>query len=291
MRCAAILGADIKRGGFGHRALGDWPELGRWVGAEKDVVMRQIGGAWPLGGCPKGPDPCRKAARRHALCRHGLRGGLSQKARVQGGRVAVENNRLCRNLAAIGQSDANRAARVLQHLGHGGIQADLSPACARKVCKGCGQPRHPAFDNPDPARLGLPDQRQHRWRRLGRSAHIGGVTAKQLAQAWIAELRAQEPRQTAPRRERPPDCGRAQGRRRNACRAGGAGGHHRGIEGVKQPRGQGVKARKLGFRLWACETSDRGGAGLGVGEKVQLAAVGPPVARQQRLGHQRQVIL
>jgi hypothetical protein len=83
---AAILRANVKRGVFGHLAARDGAEFLFGIGAEKDVVVVQIGMARGTGG--KGPDLRRQAARADAAGGHGADGGPAEQPARNRRRIA-----------------------------------------------------------------------------------------------------------------------------------------------------------------------------------------------------------
>ncbi|MEY4871146.1 MAG: hypothetical protein RLZZ563_476 [Pseudomonadota bacterium] len=127
---------------------------------------------------------------------------------------------------------------------------------------------------------------------MGRAAaDIGGIAAEQLNQARVAEMQAQQAVQRHAGQERGPQARLAQGGAGDGGAVGAGGLHHRGVEGIKQPLGQGVKAQKGRRLARAAKGADRLGIGVGVRGQVQRAAARPPVPRQHGLGNQADVIV
>ena len=159
-----------------------------------------------------------------------------------------------------------------------------------EILHGPGEAVHAAGDAPDAAGLGAPDQGEERRGGVGRAADVGGVAAEELAEPGVAELGFERSGQRARRGHVGDQRGVAEDGAADHQRVGIGRPHHRGVEGGVEPAGAVVEGAEVGGGAGAGEVADGGLAGGGVGVEVEGAAVGPPVAGEDGLGDQGEVV-
>lgn len=157
--------------------------------------------------------------------------------------------------------------------------------------KRLGQVVHAALHRPDALGLGPPDQGEDGRGPGGAATDIGGVAGEKLDQAGVAEVVLQEAGKRHAGQKGGPEAGLAQRRMGDGAEIRLCGAHDGRVEGMEQGGGKLVEAAEGGGLARAGEGLDCGEGRFGVGVQVEGGPVGPPVAREDRLRDQGDVVV
>lgn len=208
--------------------------------------------------------------------------GVAECALRKGRAIGVADDRRRVDPLAVPKPDASRPSAARIDIRDVSSEAEDDAFFARKALERVRELDHSALDRPDPGLLDMRDEHQCRRCKERRSAAIGRVARKQLAQARVPEA----PAEIVPQRLERIDAeqgaetaGRGAPDQRGKVRSRGA--HERMFESVERaarPRAEAKIARR---RIRAGEGPDRVGGTRDVGKEIQSRAVAPRVSRQR----------
>jgi hypothetical protein len=280
---AAVLRAKIDAGGGGEAALFERCELGRIIGREEDVVMREVEA--------RGLDVSKEgdSGKRAVLGierGHGPANAASEFSGRQCRRIGVDDDAVGAELFARGKRDA-----TLLDAGDGRIIPKSDAISRSEHLERAGERGKATVDKPHAFGLDMRDQHECRRRFERRGAAIGRVATEQLAQAWVGEKAAKDFPHIfhGANRDHVTDVGQPHPRHQ-AQRRGATGAHECRVEGIVRALCRLAKAHVALCRIRAGEARDRILACGRVGKKVERRGVRPCVARNDVGATQRDVV-